>query len=79
MEKYISYDADDFIFDILVKNLDIYKFTNVQPIFGEVHDIEGEILIFPEQDFKRYGTYGFYGIDYNGTKIGRELPTITID
>lgn len=77
--KVYSFDADDFIFDILVKNLDINKCTNVQPIFGAVHDIEGEILIFPEQDFERYGTYGSYGIDYNGKKRGREVPAITID
>lgn len=77
--KVFSFDADDFIFEILKKNLQINNCTNAQPVFGAVHNKAGEVLIFPEQDFERFGAYGSYGIDYNGKKAGREVPTLTID
>lgn len=77
--KVYSFDADDFIFEILKKNLEINNCTNVQPVFGAVHNVSGEVLIFPEQDFERFGAYGSYGIDYNRKKAGREVPTLTID
>lgn len=77
--KVYSFDADDFIFEILTKNLQINHCTNAQPVFGAVHNVAGEVLIFPEQDFERFGAYGSYGIDYNRKKAGREVPTLTID
>jgi FkbM family methyltransferase len=52
--------------------------ANIVAHFGAVHDKSGEVLHFPIQDFKRFGTYGSYGIDYvNGQ--GRPVKTITID
>lgn len=45
---------------------------------GAVHDQEDITLIFPEQDFKRFGSYGSYGIDYNAVD-GRKVKTLTID
>lgn len=77
--KVYSFDADDFIFEILKKNLNANNCKNVEPFFGAVHNIEGEVLVFPEQDFVRFGAYGSYGIDYTATKKGREVPTLTID
>ena len=50
----------------------------IVPVFGAVHDVAGQTLYFPEQDFTRFSTYGSYGIDYGGNK-GRPVPTITID
>lgn len=43
-----------------------------------MHNVGGETLIFPEQDFVQFGAYGSYGIDYYA-KIGRKVKTITID
>lgn len=77
--KVYSFEADDFIFDILKKNILVNECLNITPIFGAVHDVANDVLVFPEPDFNQYGTYGSFGLDYNKTKNGREVPTLTID
>jgi FkbM family methyltransferase len=77
--KVYSFDADDWVYEVFCKNIDANnKRGSIVPHFGAVHDKEGEVLLFPEQDFIEFGTYGSYGVDYTGTK-GREVRTITID
>lgn len=77
--KVYSFDADDFVFEILKKNiLENKKESIIKPIFGAVHNRVGDVLHFPVQDFEEYGSYGSYGIDYQG-KQGREVKTLTID
>ena len=74
-----SFDADDWVYKILNKNIEANKKSGIIiPHFGAVHNVSGETLIFPEQDFVEFGAYGSYGIDYNA-KIGRKVNTITID
>lgn len=74
-----SFDADDFVFEILKKNITANKREHVIiPFFGAVHDKMNEILFFPVQDFEKFGTYGSYGIDYN-TSTGRQVKSLTID
>jgi FkbM family methyltransferase len=75
--KVHAFEADDFVFSILKKNIEENS-KNIIAHFGAVHDKSNETLYFPEQDFKRYGTYGSYGIDYVNGK-GRPVKTITID
>jgi FkbM family methyltransferase len=77
--KVYSFDADDFVFAILSKNIDANNRNGrIVPVFGAVHEIPGQTLYFPVQDFVRFDTYGSYGIDYNA-RTGRKVPTITID
>lgn len=79
--KVYSFDADDFIFDILKKNIAANKTAEsaeIIPIFGAVSNKAGETFYFPEQDFVEFATYGSYGVDYTGTK-GREVKSVTID
>jgi FkbM family methyltransferase len=74
-----SFEADDFVFEILGKNIAANNRTGrIIPTFGAVHNVAGETLLFPEQDFKEFGTYGSYGIDYNASE-GRKVPSVTID
>lgn len=74
-----AFDADDFVFSILKKNIKANKLEgHVTATYGAVHNIPGETLFFPVQDFERFSSYGSYGIDYKGRK-GREVPTVTID
>ncbi|HTB51219.1 MAG TPA: FkbM family methyltransferase [Ferruginibacter sp.] len=74
-----AFDADDWVYEILNKNIAANNKTGkIIPHFGAVHNVAGETLIFPDQDFKEYGAYGAYGIDYTATN-GREVKSITID
>lgn len=77
--KVYAFEADDFVFEIFEKNiLANHKEGKIIPIFGAVHNVANETLIFPVQDFKELGTYGSYGIDYNASE-GRSVNSITID
>jgi FkbM family methyltransferase len=76
--KVYSFDADDFVFHILEKNIEANDRENIVPIFGAVHNKSNETLYFPEQDFVKYKTYGAYGVDYNAS-TGRKIKTIKID
>lgn len=74
-----SFDADDFVFEILKKNITANNAEKmIVPVFGAVHNVAGETLYFPDQDFVEFESYGSYGIDYN-IKNGRAVPSITID
>jgi FkbM family methyltransferase len=73
-----SFDADDFIYEVLKKNIEANSRKNIITHFGAVHNKDNETLIFPEQDFVEFQSYGSYGIDYS-TSTGRKVPTITID
>jgi FkbM family methyltransferase len=78
--KVYSFDADDFIFEILTKNIAANgRQDRVIPVFGAVHNVPGQTLYFPVQNFERFSTYGSYGIDYTGGNKGRPVPTLTID
>jgi FkbM family methyltransferase len=77
--KVYSFEADDWVYQILNKNIEANHHQGVViPIFGAVHDRSDETLYFPVQDFKRYGAYGSYGIDYKN-QTGREVSSLTID
>ncbi|MFM7852621.1 MAG: FkbM family methyltransferase [Flammeovirgaceae bacterium] len=77
--KVYAFDADNWIFEILKKNIEANnKKNNIIPHFGAVHNVDDEILYFPVQDFEKFEAYGSYGIDYNATK-GREVKSFTID
>lgn len=74
-----AFDADDFVFEILEKNIAANNKTGkITATFGAVHNKENEVLYFPVQDFEKYGAYGAYGIDYNSTQ-GRKVKSVTID
>ena len=77
--KVHSFDADDWIYEIFNKNIVANNKENIIiHHFGAVHNIDGEILIFPEQDFEKFDAYGAFGIDYTASD-GREVKSITID
>lgn len=77
--KVYAFEADDFIYSILKKNISANKLDGkVIPNFGAVHNKTNETLIFPEHNLSRWDTYGAYGIDYNA-KEGRQVKTLTID
>ena len=76
--KIYSFEAEPYIAMILQKNVLANNCTNVKLVPGAVYNETGKKLIFPEPDFKRFISYGSYGIDPNATE-GRVVESITID
>jgi FkbM family methyltransferase len=72
-----AFDADDFVYRVLEKNAKANA-ENIKTVFGAVHHTGGQTLYFPVQDFKRFSSYGSYGIDYVHGR-GRPVPTVAID
>ncbi|MBK8610795.1 MAG: FkbM family methyltransferase [Chitinophagaceae bacterium] len=76
--KVYAFEAEPFVGEVLKKNVAINNRNNIEIVMGAVHFQSGIKLIFPEPDFKRFDSYGSYGIDPQATK-GREVETLTID
>lgn len=76
--KVYAFEAADFVYDILIKNIETNKKKNIIATFGAVHNASDEFLFFPEPDFSKFETYGSFGIDYKNKK-GRKVLSITID
>jgi FkbM family methyltransferase len=74
----LAFEADDFIYEILKKNIDANNCKNVKAILCAVYDCDGKKMFYPVQDFKRFGSYGSYGLSPI-VKEGRSINTITID
>ncbi len=74
----LSFEADDYIFYILEQNIKANNCHNIKPFLRAVYSKTGEIMLYPVQDFKRFDSYGSYGIDPNATE-GRQIETIAID
>ena len=74
----LSFEADDYVFDILQENIAANNCHNIRGFLRAVYDEGGKIMYYPVQDFKRFPTYGSYGLDPNATS-GREIETIAID
>jgi FkbM family methyltransferase len=73
-----SFEADDFVFKILKKNIDANSCKNIVSVFGAVFNESGKELFFPKQDFERFLSYGSYGIDPQANS-GRKVKSIRID
>ena len=73
-----SFEADDFIFSILQKNIAANNCLNITPMCTAIYDKAGTTMIYPVPDFQRFGSYGSYGLDPNA-KEGRKIKTLTID
>lgn len=76
--KVYAFEADEYIFKILLKNIAANNCKNIIPINKAVYKNSIDKLFFPLQDFKINTTYGSFGIDYlNNT--GRPVDSISID
>ena len=73
-----AFEADDYVFEVLKKNIAANNCKNVIPVFGAVHNEAGKELIFPKQDFVQFDAYGSYGIDPTA-ESGRKVRSIKID
>jgi FkbM family methyltransferase len=76
--KVYSFEAEPFVGKMLQKNVKINNCKNIEIVLGAVHFKSGVKLVFPEPDFKRFDSYGSYGVDPTATN-GRTVETLTID
>jgi FkbM family methyltransferase len=76
--KVFSFEADDFIFSILERNIAIKNTQNIIPICKAVYNTDNQKMFFPIPDFTRFASYGSYGLSPQA-KEGRTVSTITID
>jgi FkbM family methyltransferase len=73
-----AFEADASTFELLQRNLRENECNNVVAHCGAVWREAGLSLFYPEPDFKRFGSFGSYGIDPNA-RSGRSVPSLTID
>lgn len=73
-----AFEADDFVFMILEKNIEANARKNIKPVFGAVFYESGKELFFPKQNFERFVSYGSYGIDPQA-RSGRKVMSLMID
>lgn len=74
----LAFEADDYIFRILQKNIEANNVDNIRPYLAAVYDQGGQQVYYPRQDFRRFRAYGSYGIDPNA-RSGRKITTIALD
>jgi len=73
-----AFEADDYIYNILDLNIKANNIANIKPICKAVYNKTGNTMLYPVQDFKKFDSYGSYGLDPNANE-GRKVETITID
>jgi FkbM family methyltransferase len=76
--KVYAFEAGEFVFSILEKNVELNNCKNVKAIFGAVADKDDEIHFYPEIDFKRFQTYGSYRLSPNDSS-GHPVKSLKID
>jgi FkbM family methyltransferase len=76
--KIYSFEAEPFVYSTLKNNIEANNCQNVTAVFGAVHYQSNIELIFPEPDFKKFPSFGSYGLDMKA-KEGRKVKTLTID
>lgn len=74
----IAVEAEEFVFSVLQKNVEANGLSNVTTVCAAAYDEDGRTVVYPVPDFKRFGTFGSYGVDPNA-KTGRTVRTITVD
>jgi FkbM family methyltransferase len=73
-----SFEAQQMVYDILVKNLAANSCDNIKLFYNAVYDKSDLTLLFPEADLVKFYSYGSYGIDPNA-KTGTAVKSIAID
>lgn len=72
------FEANDFVFELLSRNLKLNGADRAIPHFCAVWEKSGLELFFPDPDFKRFESHGSYGVDLKA-KVGNKVITQAID
>jgi FkbM family methyltransferase len=73
-----SFEADDYVYQILIKNIYANKCANIRPFLGEVYNITGKDIIYHPLDFKGFRSYASQGLGSNAVR-GKIVKSIAID
>jgi FkbM family methyltransferase len=73
-----TFEADDFVFWLLEKNIAANNRRNIISIGKAVYDKSDQEMFYPLPTFERFGSYGSYGLDPKA-EDGRKVKTIAID
>lgn len=76
--RIISIEADPFIFSYLAQNVKLNKRENITLLNLAAYETSGQFLSYPKPDFKRFKSYGSYGISLESKDLRRVL-TLAID
>jgi FkbM family methyltransferase len=73
-----AFEAQKMVFDVLEKNIESNKATNVKVFYNAVYDTNNAEFLFPVPDLVKFSAYGSYGLDLKA-KTGIPVKSITID
>jgi FkbM family methyltransferase len=78
--KVFSFEAQEYCFAILEKNIAANNCKNIQAFYGAVMEKGGGEVFFPEPDLVRFQTYGAYPLSLTSDKDSRSaVKTLAID
>ena len=73
-----AFEADEYLFDILVRNRDVNRAENLRAFHGVVFDRGDRDLVFPKVEYLRFPSYCTQRVDPKASS-GARVPTIGID
>jgi FkbM family methyltransferase len=73
-----AFEADEYLFDILVRNRDLNRAENLRVFHGVVFDSGNRELVFPKIEYLRFPSYCTQRVDPKASS-GARVPTIGID
>ena len=73
-----AFEADEYLFDILLRNRDANRAENVRAFHGAVSDGSRRDLVFPKLEYLRFPSYSTQRVDPNATS-GRRIPAFDLD
>jgi len=73
-----AFEAQKMVFEILEKNIEANKVTNVKAFYNAVYNVNNKEFRFPVPDLVKFPSYGSYGLDLDATD-GVPVNSLTID
>ncbi len=74
----LAFEANNYVFHILHKNIEANNIKNVRPYLRAVYNQSNNEIVFPNIDFKKWTSYGSYGLNPQ-ISTGTSVKTLSID
>src|SRR5262249_29321004 len=76
--KVFAFEADEYLFDILLKNRDENRAENLRAFHGVVSDGSRKELVYPKLEYLRFPSYSTQRVDPSAAS-GRFVPAFDLD